>query len=56
VIIGKLIPAGTGFVPGRFSEPAFSQSSRDQEVGKTMLAEALPDDEALAAPPPTAAD
>jgi DNA-directed RNA polymerase subunit beta' len=31
VIIGKLIPAGTGFVPGRFKEELIDESHQEQE-------------------------
>ncbi len=40
VIIGKLIPAGTGFDPNRFSQPGF------EDVGKEKIEEVEPSDEA----------
>jgi DNA-directed RNA polymerase subunit beta' len=59
VIIGKLIPAGTGFVPGRFTEGEIEdvlQEEEEQEVEETVLAEAVPEEGVGAAPPPVAAD
>ena len=58
VIIGKLIPAGTGFVPGRFAElgnVAMDTSQPEKKVEKEALVEVLSDDE-LDTPPPLAAD
>jgi DNA-directed RNA polymerase subunit beta' len=61
VIIGKLIPAGTGFSKGRFSEPGFADVARMQEEKekqheKSPLAEAIAADEQVPTPHPTAAD
>jgi DNA-directed RNA polymerase subunit beta' len=62
VIIGKLIPAGTGFVPGRFTEARLSADQDDgqpaerEPADEPVLADALADEEHLGAPPPTAAD
>jgi DNA-directed RNA polymerase subunit beta' len=57
VIIGKLIPAGTGFVPGRFTEEELEEElEEDDMVEEKILAEAIPDDGVSAAPPPVAAD
>ncbi|UCD97762.1 MAG: DNA-directed RNA polymerase subunit beta' [Chloroflexota bacterium] len=59
VIIGKLIPAGTGFVPGRFTEEEMEeliQSEQEEEFEESILAEALSDDGLGAPPPPVAAD
>jgi len=58
VIIGKLIPAGTGFVPGRFAELGnveMDNGQPEKKVEKEVLLEVLSDDE-LDAPPPLAAD
>ena len=58
VIIGKLIPAGTGFVPGRFAElgnVAIDNGQPEKKVEKEVLAEVLSDDE-LDTPTPLAAD
>ena len=59
VIIGKLIPAGTGFVPGRFTEGEIEEileGEQDGEVEEEILAEAVAEDGVEAAPPPVAAD
>jgi DNA-directed RNA polymerase subunit beta' len=57
VIIGKLIPAGTGFVPGRFVEGELEEVlMEEEEVEETVLAEALSEDSVGTAPPPIAAD
>ena len=61
VIIGKLIPAGTGFSKGRFSEPGFADVARmkeekEKQREKSPLAEAIAADEQVATPHPTAAD
>ena len=57
VIIGKLIPAGTGFVPGRFSDEELEEELEEDEMAEEkILAEAIPDDGVSAAPPPVAAD
>lgn len=58
VIIGKLIPAGTGFVPGRFAELGnveMANAQPEKKVEQEVLAEVLPDDE-LDTPPSLAAD
>lgn len=41
VIIGKLLPAGTGFVPGRFKAPGGEAASSSQwsEIGETTAAD-----------------
>ncbi len=57
VIIGKLIPAGTGFVPGRFDEEELEDVlQEEEELEETILAEALSEDSVGATPPPIAAD
>jgi DNA-directed RNA polymerase subunit beta' len=59
VIIGKLIPAGTGFVPGRFSEIELAERKAEEpepDEEEPILAEALADDGRVTSPPPTAAD
>jgi DNA-directed RNA polymerase subunit beta' len=63
VIIGKLIPAGTGFVPGRFLlkpvEEAMGERglmAYDDEEGEEILADTVADEELSAPPPPLAAD
>ncbi|UCD42322.1 MAG: DNA-directed RNA polymerase subunit beta', partial [Chloroflexota bacterium] len=59
VIIGKLIPAGTGFIPGRFTEGEIEEileGDQDGEVEEEILAEAVAEDGVEAAPPPVAAD
>jgi DNA-directed RNA polymerase subunit beta' len=59
VIIGKLIPAGTGFVPGRFSEGEIEEvleEEQEEGVEEQVLAEAVPEDGLGAPPPPVAAD
>ena len=63
VIIGKLIPAGTGFDPGRFSEPGFADVERmkemkekQAEVEKTLVEEAVTQGEEMVTPHPTPAD
>jgi hypothetical protein len=61
VIIGKLIPAGTGFVPGRFTEGEIEEILEGEDIvteevlSEEALAEALSDDGA-GVPPPVAAD
>ncbi len=56
VIIGKLIPAGTGFVPGRFTEDEVEDELEEEElVEEEILAEAVADDGGPP-PPPIAAD
>ncbi len=56
VIIGKLIPAGTGFVPGRFTEDEVEDEFEEEElVEEEILAEAVADDGGPP-PPPIAAD
>jgi hypothetical protein len=42
VIIGKLIPAGTGFVHGRFTE---EEEAARAMAGDTTLASMLPEDQ-----------
>ncbi len=37
VIIGKLIPAGTGFVQGRFREPAIEEANERRKVAVSNL-------------------
>ncbi len=65
VIIGKLIPAGTGFDPGRFSEPGFAdvermkemkEKEKQEKVEQAVVAEPITQDEEVAAPHPTPAD
>jgi len=59
VIIGKLIPAGTGFVPGRFTELNFPELSKNHEkttVDDPIYADTVPDDDMVTPPPPIAAD
>jgi DNA-directed RNA polymerase subunit beta' len=57
VIIGKLIPAGTGFVPGRFTEGEVEDVLQEEEVvEEEILAEAVPEDGNVAVPPSVAAD
>lgn len=56
VIIGKLIPAGTGFVPGRFAEEEIEEVLQDEEeLEEIILAEAV-SEESLEKSPPIAAD
>ena len=56
VIIGKLIPAGTGFVPGRFTEVELLGLQEGDVPDTSLLTEALPDDDRLAMEPPLAGD
>jgi DNA-directed RNA polymerase subunit beta' len=57
VIIGKLIPAGTGFVPGRFAEEDVEEVlQEEEEVEEKILAEAISEDSVGTTPPPLAAD
>ncbi len=57
VIIGKLIPAGTGFVPGRFSEEDLEQVLEEEaEMEEKILAEAITEEGVGSTPPPIAAD
>jgi DNA-directed RNA polymerase subunit beta' len=57
VIIGKLIPAGTGFVPGRFAEGDVEEvHQEEEEVEEKILAEAISEDSVGTTPPPLAAD
>jgi DNA-directed RNA polymerase subunit beta' len=54
VIIGKLIPAGTGFVPGRFIEKPIIESTGDIDISlddEDMMVEAITDEEMKSAPP-----
>jgi hypothetical protein len=46
VIIGKLIPAGTGFIHGRFTDAVEEAEEADVEVDTDVDAEELPDTEA----------
>jgi DNA-directed RNA polymerase subunit beta' len=57
VIIGKLIPAGTGFVPGRFTEGELEEALQEDEVvEEKILAEAISEEGVGTTPPPIAAD
>jgi DNA-directed RNA polymerase subunit beta' len=64
VIIGKLIPAGTGFVPGRFLGKPIGEAMsergllayEEEEEGEEILADSGTDDELGTPPPPLAAD
>jgi len=59
VIIGKLIPAGTGFVPGRFTEQNFPELSKSRvEIieENPVYADPLIDENLISPPPPVAAD
>jgi DNA-directed RNA polymerase subunit beta' len=59
VIIGKLIPAGTGFVPGRFAKlesPPLSLGGEEMGDDEAIMAHAFQDDEDLEDQPPLAAD
>ena len=62
VIIGKLIPAGTGFVPGRFAEEELEEElpeeelPEEEELGEQIVAEAVSEESLEAPPPPIAAD
>jgi DNA-directed RNA polymerase subunit beta' len=56
VIIGKLIPAGTGFSKNRFSEPGFADVEKKQRGEKVHLEEAIRTEETIPTPHPTAAD
>jgi hypothetical protein len=59
VIIGKLIPAGTGFVPGRFTEQNFPELSKDRmemTEENPVYANPLIDDDIMPPPPSIAAD
>jgi DNA-directed RNA polymerase subunit beta' len=62
VIIGKLIPAGTGFVPGRFNEGDLEDVLQEEEVveedavEEEILAESIPEDGIGVVPPSVAAD
>jgi DNA-directed RNA polymerase subunit beta' len=57
VIIGKLIPAGTGFVPGRFDEEELAKAveAKEEREEEVVLADALAGEERLPAPPPPTA-
>ncbi|MFC1922367.1 DNA-directed RNA polymerase subunit beta' [Chloroflexota bacterium] len=56
VIIGKLIPAGTGFVPGRFVEEEIEDIVlEEEELEEKILADVI-SEESLETPPPVAAD
>ena len=55
VIIGKLIPAGTGFTPGRFAEEEIVDSF-EEEVREDIAMEVVTEDSLEASPPPVAAD
>ena len=57
VIIGKLIPAGTGFVPGRFAEEEIEEVlQEEEELEEIILAEAVSEESLEKSPPPIAAD
>lgn len=58
VIIGKLIPAGTGFSKKRFAEPGFAdvEKAGTETEEKPALAEAIRTEETVPTPHPTAAD
>ncbi|MFL7894034.1 MAG: DNA-directed RNA polymerase subunit beta' [Anaerolineales bacterium] len=57
VIIGKLIPAGTGFVPGRFAEEEMEEMlQHEEELEERVLAEAVSEESLETPPPPIAAD
>jgi DNA-directed RNA polymerase subunit beta' len=59
VIIGKLIPAGTGFVPGRFTEQNFPELSKIHEeavVENPVYTDPFSDDDLIPPPSPIAAD
>jgi DNA-directed RNA polymerase subunit beta' len=58
VIIGKLIPAGTGFTPGRFTEETYEEVilEEDEMQEETVLAEAISDESVSTPPPSVAAD
>jgi DNA-directed RNA polymerase subunit beta' len=57
VIIGKLIPAGTGFVPGQFTEESLEEVLEEElELEEKVLAEVMSEDSIETAPPPVAAD
>jgi DNA-directed RNA polymerase subunit beta' len=56
VIIGKLIPAGTGFFKNRFSEPGFADVEKKERGEKVHLEEAIRAEETIPTPHPTAAD
>ena len=57
VIIGKLIPAGTGFIPGRFAEEELEAViQEEEELEEQVVAEVLTEESLEAPPPPVAAD
>jgi DNA-directed RNA polymerase subunit beta' len=57
VIIGKLIPAGTGFIPGRFAEEELEEAiQEEEELGEQIVAETMTEESLEAPPPPVAAD
>jgi len=56
VIIGKLIPAGTGFVPGRFTEEELLGLQEGEAADTSLVTEIMPDDDRLAMEPPLAGD
>jgi len=57
VIIGKLIPAGTGFIPGRFAEEEMQEEvAGTEELGEQILTEAVSAEGIETPPPPIAAD
>ena len=57
VIIGKLIPAGTGFIPGRLAEEEMEEIlQEEEELEDPILAEAVTEESLEASPPPLAAD
>jgi DNA-directed RNA polymerase subunit beta' len=61
VIIGKLIPAGTGFVPGRFDEEELAKEAAadgdgdGKEEEETDMVDVLATDELMPSPPPPTA-
>jgi DNA-directed RNA polymerase subunit beta' len=56
VIIGKLIPAGTGFIPGRFTEQPTEEVLLEEDIleEEAVLADVI-SDENLGVPPPSIA-
>jgi DNA-directed RNA polymerase subunit beta' len=57
VIIGKLIPAGTGFIPGRFAEEDMQEEFvDDEELGEQILTDVVSGEGIETPPPPIAAD
>jgi DNA-directed RNA polymerase subunit beta' len=56
VIIGKLIPAGTGFVPGRFDEEEMEDVVQEEDELEEKILVDVVSEESLEIPPPVAAD